>query len=81
MIYLDNAATTLRKPECVVKAVTEALTTLGNASRGAHGSSLDSNRVIYKARSRAAIPKYFFIRQSFCCQIVNASINGSSPIR
>ena len=54
MIYLDNAATTLRKPECVVKAVTEALTTLGNASRGAHGSSLDSNRVIYKARSRAA---------------------------
>ena len=54
MIYLDNAATTMRKPDCVVKAVTEALTTLGNASRGAHEGALSSNRVIYRARKSLA---------------------------
>lgn len=54
MIYLDNAATTLKKPETVVKAVTEALTTLGNASRGAHEISLTTNRVIYGARKKTA---------------------------
>ncbi len=54
MIYLDNAATTLKKPECVVSAVTEALTSLGNASRGAHNGSLSSNRVIYAARVKFA---------------------------
>ncbi len=54
MIYLDNAATTIKKPDCVVKAVTEALTSLGNASRGAHDGSLSSNRVIYSARVKLA---------------------------
>ena len=50
MIYLDNAATTLRKPDCVVSAVTEALTTMGNASRGAHDGALNANRLLYRAR-------------------------------
>ena len=31
MIYLDNAATTLHKPDAVKKAVMEAFDTLGNA--------------------------------------------------
>ena len=31
MIYLDNAATTLHKPECVIAAVTAALGSMGNA--------------------------------------------------
>lgn len=35
MIYLDNAATTLTKPDCVKKAVLRAMDTFGNASRGA----------------------------------------------
>ena len=35
MIYLDNAATTLYKPEGVAEAMTAALTTLGNSGRGA----------------------------------------------
>ena len=30
MIYLDNAATTLKKPDCVVEAVMKALGTMGN---------------------------------------------------
>lgn len=54
MIYLDNAATTMRKPDCVVRAVTEALTSLGNASRGAHEGALGANRVIYRARAQLA---------------------------
>ena len=50
MIYLDNAATTLKKPDCVVEAVTAALCTMGNSSRGTHDSSLKSARAVYSAR-------------------------------
>lgn len=50
MIYLDNAATTLRKPDCVVEAVTHALCSMGNSSRGTHESSLQSARAVYAAR-------------------------------
>lgn len=52
MIYLDNAATTLRKPPEVIEAVIKAMGALGNAGRGAHGASLDASRVIYGARER-----------------------------
>ena len=54
MIYLDNAATTMTKPACVVRAVTEALTSLGNASRGAHEGALNSNRLLYRTRKKLA---------------------------
>ncbi len=54
MIYLDNAATTMQKPPCVIEAVTNALTSLGNASRGAHEGALDANRLLYKARRKLA---------------------------
>ena len=36
MIYFDNAATTVPKPECVVQAVAQAMCSLGNSGRGAH---------------------------------------------
>ena len=36
MIYLDNAATSMMRPPEVVDAVARALTSMGNASRGAH---------------------------------------------
>lgn len=36
LIYLDNAATTLRKPPGVAEAVAQAILTAGNAARGAH---------------------------------------------
>ena len=54
MIYLDNAATTLRKPPCVVQAVTEALCSLGNSARGTHSGSLDAARTVYSARAKLA---------------------------
>ena len=54
MIYLDNAATTLQKPQCVIDAVVQAMTTMGNASRGAHSSALTASRTVYDARCKIA---------------------------
>ena len=54
MIYFDNAATTLRKPACVVEAVTEAMCSLGNSGRGVHGGALSASRIIYDARMALA---------------------------
>ncbi len=54
MIYLDNAATTLRKPPAVTDAVVRAMNALGNASRGTHASSLDASRTVYDARVKLA---------------------------
>ena len=50
MIYFDNAATTLHKPQCVVQAVTEAMCSLGNSGRGIHSGALSASRVIYDTR-------------------------------
>ncbi len=54
MIYLDNAATTLKKPPEVAKAVLEAMQTQGNAARGAHGTSLRAARTVYDTRVKLA---------------------------
>lgn len=52
MIYLDNAATTLKKPDCVVKAVIEAMNSLGNSGRGVHEASLNAARTVFGLRNR-----------------------------
>lgn len=49
-IYLDNAATTMHKPDCVIQAVVNAMQHMGNSGRGAHDVSLDTSRVIFSAR-------------------------------
>jgi cysteine desulfurase family protein len=54
MIYLDNAATTIHKPQQVIDAVTEAMTTFGNAARGTHESSLDASRSVFGTRQKLA---------------------------
>ena len=54
MIYLDNAATTLHKPETVIEAVAQAMRTAGNSARGVHGGSLDASRIIFEARMKIA---------------------------
>lgn len=54
MIYLDNAATTLHKPPCVIEAVSAAMQTAGNAGRGAHGASLGAAGTVYAARKKLA---------------------------
>lgn len=54
MIYLDNAATTLHKPERVADAVAEAMKTMGNSSRGTHAGSLGAARTITGVRVKLA---------------------------
>ena len=54
MIVFDNAATTMRKPACVVQAVTEAMCALGNSGRGVHSGALSAARIIYDARAALA---------------------------
>ena len=54
MIYLDNAATSLYKPPAVAAAVAEAITSLGNAARGAHGAALNASRGIFSVREKLA---------------------------
>lgn len=54
MIYLDNAATTLRRPQCVVDAVCHAMTSMGNPGRGATVESLDAGRVVWGCREKLA---------------------------
>ncbi|MDF2485604.1 MAG: Cysteine desulfurase family protein [Herbinix sp.] len=51
MIYLDNAATSLYKPEAVAEAVFRALHSVGNSGRGAHDASLQSGRIMLQTRS------------------------------
>ncbi len=57
MIYLDNAATTLHKPQCVIDAVVCAMNSMGNASRGANECALQASRIIYDTRDKLA--KFF----------------------
>ncbi len=54
MIYLDNAATTLRKPPQVEAAMLDALRTAGNPGRGAHEPTLHAARLVYAAREAVA---------------------------
>ena len=54
MIYLDNAATTLHKPQTVIDAVTQAMCSLGNAGRGATSGALDAARTIHGCRAKLA---------------------------
>lgn len=54
MIYLDNAATTLQKPEEVRRAVTEAFGRMGNSGRGAAEPALTAAETIYETREAFA---------------------------
>ena len=52
MIYMDNAATTMRKPKEVTEAVVQAMNSIGNAGRGATEAALSASRIIYDTRER-----------------------------
>ena len=54
MIYMDNAATTMHKPQEVIDAVVRAMSSMGNAGRGANEASLSASRIIYDTRERLA---------------------------
>lgn len=71
MIYLDNAATTLRKPPCVAEAVVAALGSFGNSGRGAHEESLSAGRIIYDARVR--LGRLFHADPERVCFTINST--------
>jgi len=55
MIYLDNAATSYFKPECVIKSMIEATALLSaNAGRGGHKLSIKAMDMIYYATEAVA---------------------------
>ena len=76
MIYLDNAATTRHKPDCVVEAITRALCSLGNPGRGAHEGSLDADRVVFDTRLALA---ELFHAEGPCHHHCYGSQFGSAP--
>ncbi len=54
MIYLNCAATSYTRPECVIQAVASALSGMGSSGRGASKSELASARIIFDARENMA---------------------------
>lgn len=55
MIYLDNAATTWPKPECVYQAIDQCLRTMGaNPGRGGHSMARAASLMLYEAREALA---------------------------
>lgn len=54
MIYLDNGATSFRKPPAVAEAMKRALDTCANPGRGGHRAAMEAARTVLRCRERAA---------------------------
>ena len=83
MIYLDNAATTYKKPECVIKAANNALMNYSaNPGRSGHKLSFKAAQEVYKARKNIA--DYFkvlpqnIVFTSGCTMALNMAIYNIS---
>lgn len=71
MIYLDNAATTLRKPPQVAVAVAQALRDCANPGRGGHAAAVRAEETLFHTRSLAA--RYFGLEPEQVCFTANAT--------
>ena len=82
MIYLDNAATTGKKPPAVLKAVQKELASPANPGRSAHSLSLKSMNKIYETRELLATlfhsdnPERFILMPN-ATYALNFAIKGS----
>ena len=82
-IYLDNAATSHPKPECVVRAVTEAMQRHnGNPGRSGHRRALEAAQIVLDARTEMAAllnapEPLSFIHTFNCTDALNMAIRGS----
>lgn len=54
MIYLDNGATSFRKPAAVYRAVAEAMRSCANPGRGGYGAAMEASRRLFACREAAA---------------------------
>ena len=62
-MYLDNAATSYPKPECVYEAVLSVMRQVGaSPGRGGYRQSLDAGRILFQARETVA--RFFSIQDS-----------------
>lgn len=64
MIYLDNAATTLKKPPEVALAVKNAIGNLASPGRGGHKWAMDAAQVMYECRE--AVDELFNVEDPEC---------------
>ena len=71
MIYLDNAATTLRKPPQVAAAMARALRDCANPGRGGHAAAVRAEETLFRTRSLAA--RYFGLEPEQVCFTANAT--------
>ena len=55
MIYLDNGATSFRKPDAVSKAMVQAIRDCANPGRGGYKESLAAAKTVYQCRELAAL--------------------------
>ena len=53
MIYLDNGATSFRKPLEVKAAVRRAMDTCANPGRGGYGAAMEAANTVFRCRERA----------------------------
>lgn len=54
MIYLDNGATSFRKPPQVFRAVQSAMRTCANPGRGGYGAAMEAASAVFSCREAAA---------------------------
>ena len=78
LIYLDNAATTLRKPPAVAKTVAKAIASgeIGNAGRSSYSAAYTALQELYNTRQ--IIAKLFNIKNPLnvaLCQNGSAALN------
>ena len=53
MIYLDNGATSFRKPPCVAQAVRRAMARCANPGRGGYHQAMEAAKVVFRCRELA----------------------------
>ena len=54
MIYLDNAATTMIKPEAVGRAMTDAMRRAASPGRGGHVPAMTAAEIVFRCRENAS---------------------------
>lgn len=69
MIYLDNGATSLPKPQTVTQAMVRAMETCGNPGRGGYDAAMRAGRVLLRCREVAG--------EFFDCNPENVVLTGS----
>ena len=69
MIYLDNGATSFRKPPGVYRAVERAMYTCANPGRGGYSAAMEASETVYACREAAA--------ELFHCRPEQVALDGA----